>query len=176
MEETARLAADITGAEALAFHEKWLQEKSMDYGEDVRSRLEQSKTLTATAYIHGLQRKSAYTEEFVKTLNSVRLLLAPTLPVVAPAIDAKEVGIGRSREDVRSALLRLTRPGNLAGLPVISIPCGFSAQKLPIGMQLIGSHGDEAGVLRAAYAYECATPWHRQFPLEPSGLRSQSSL
>ncbi len=176
MEETARLAADIAGAEALAFHEKWLQEKFLDYGEDVRSRLEQSRTLTATAYIRSLQRKFAYTREFVKVLNSVRLLLAPTLPVVAPAIGEKEVEIGSSNEDVQLALLRLTRPGNLAGLPVISIPCGFSARQLPIGMQLIGGHGDEAGVLRAAYAYECATPWHRQFPSETSSLQDKPSL
>lgn len=176
MEETARLAADITGAEALAFHEKWLQEKSLDYGEDVRSRLEQSRTLTATAYIQSLQRKIDYTREFVKALNSVRLLVAPTLPVAAPAIGRNEVKIGRASEDVRLALLRLTRPANLAGLPAISVPCGFSAQQLPIGMQLIGRPFDEAGVLQAAYAYECATPWHRRFPLEPSNLRGSSSL
>ena len=176
MEETARLAADITGAEALAFHEKWLQEKPLDYGEDVRSRLEQSRTLTATAYIQSLQRKSDYTQEFVKALNSVRLLVAPTLPVVAPAIGRNEVKIGRSSEDVRLALLRLTRPANLAGLPAISVPCGFSAQQLPIGMQLIGRPFDEAGVLQAAYAYECATPWHRRFPMEPSSLGGSSSL
>jgi len=175
-EETARLAADITGAEALAFHEKWLQEKSLDYGEDVRSRLEQSRTLTATAYIQSLQRKIDYTRELVKALNSVRLLVAPTLPVAAPAFGRNEVKIGRSSEDVRLALLRLTRPANLAGLPAISVPCGFSAQQLPIGMQLIGRPFDEAGVLQAAYAYECATPWHRRFPLEPSSLPGSSSL
>ncbi len=176
MEETAQLAADITGSEALAYHEKWLQRKSMDYGEDVRIRLEQSRTLTATAYIQRLQRRAVYIQEFTQVFNSVRLLLVPTLPVVAPAIADKKLSTGRSLEDVRLALLRLTRPANLTGLPAISVPCGFSAQQLPIGLQLIGRYFDEASVLRAAYSYECATPWHRQFPLEPSSLRGQSSV
>jgi len=66
---------------------------------------------------------------------------------------------------VRLALLSLTRPANLSGLPAISVPCGFS-RGLPIGLQLIGRRFDEATVLRAAYAYEQATPWHGRFPAE----------
>ena len=75
--------------------------------------------------------------------------------------------VGRVREDVRLALLRLTRPGNLTGLPAISLPCGFSKAGLPIGLQLIGREGEEATVLRTAYAYEQATEWHRRFPADP---------
>jgi aspartyl-tRNA(Asn)/glutamyl-tRNA(Gln) amidotransferase subunit A len=168
MEETAKLAADITGAEALAFHETWLQTKSRDYGEDVRTRLEQSRTMTATVYIQSLNRRLEYIKDFAKVMDSVRLILAPTLPVTAPTLGEKEVEIGGSREDVRRALLSLTRPGNLTGFPAISVPCGFSTQKLPIGLQLIGRISDEDAVLQAAYAYECATPWHTHFPLDPS--------
>jgi aspartyl-tRNA(Asn)/glutamyl-tRNA(Gln) amidotransferase subunit A len=168
LEETAQLAADITGCEALAFHEKWLNKKPQDYGEDVRIRLEQSRTMTATAYIQTRQRRVEYEQEFDKTLNSVQLLMAPTLPAAAPAIGEKEVKFGKSREDVRLAMLRLTRPGNLTGFPAFSIPCGFTARNLPIGLQLIGRKYDEASVFRAAYAYEYATPWHRKFPPEPA--------
>jgi aspartyl-tRNA(Asn)/glutamyl-tRNA(Gln) amidotransferase subunit A len=98
------------------------------------------------------------------------LILTPTIPAVAPALDDNEVDTGESPEDVRLALLRLTRPGNLAGLPAISVPCGFSARRLPIGLQLIGNPYDEASVLRAAYAYECATSWHKEFPPDPGSL------
>jgi aspartyl-tRNA(Asn)/glutamyl-tRNA(Gln) amidotransferase subunit A len=167
MEETARLAAEITGDEALAYHEKWLEQRPQDYGKDVQLRLQHSRKATATVYIQAQQRRLAYSERFVKSLDSVQLLLAPTLPIVAPCIDQNEVRIGRSSEDVRLALLRLTRPGNLSGLPAISIPCGFSSEGLPVGLQLIGRHSDEATLLRAAYAYERATPWHRQFPPDP---------
>jgi aspartyl-tRNA(Asn)/glutamyl-tRNA(Gln) amidotransferase subunit A len=163
MDQTARLAAEITGCEALAFHEKWLQTRSRGYGKDVRLRLEQSRTVTAAAYIRSMQQKDAYSHEFEKVMRSVRLLLAPTLPLPAPPVRTGEIRIGRAGEPVRLAMLRLTRPANLTGLPAISIPCGFS-DGLPVGLQLIGRRFDEAAVLRAAYAFESATPWHEHFP------------
>jgi aspartyl-tRNA(Asn)/glutamyl-tRNA(Gln) amidotransferase subunit A len=164
MEETARIAAEITGCEALAFHENGLRKKSREYGDDVRSRLEQNRNMTATAYIQSMQRRLIYCQEFDRALESVDLIAAPTLPIPAPRIDEKEVRIGRSHEDVRLAMLRLTRPGNLSGLPAISIPCGFTKEKLPVGLQLIGRRYDELSVFRAAHAYEKVTPWHECFP------------
>jgi aspartyl-tRNA(Asn)/glutamyl-tRNA(Gln) amidotransferase subunit A len=164
MDQTPQLAAEITGCEAFAFHEKWLRARSMEYGEDVRLRLEQSRTVTAAAYIRSVQQKAIYSHGFDQAMKSVRLLLAPTLPLPAPPIKAREVRIGRAREAVRLAMLRLTRPGNLTGLPAISIPCGFS-EGLPVGLQLIGRRFDEAAVLRAAHAFESATPWHEHFPV-----------
>jgi Asp-tRNA(Asn)/Glu-tRNA(Gln) amidotransferase A subunit family amidase len=68
------------------------------------------------------------------------------------------------------ALLRLTFPGNLSGLPAISLSCGFSSDKLPIGLQLIGRPFDEATLLRVALAYEQSTPWHKMFPPEENML------
>jgi aspartyl-tRNA(Asn)/glutamyl-tRNA(Gln) amidotransferase subunit A len=92
----------------------------------------------------------------------------PTLPVVAPGLEEKEIKIGSLKEMVRTVLLRFTPPGNLTGLPAISVPCGFSREKMPIGMQLLGRSFDEATLLRVAYAYEQATPWHERFPPEIS--------
>ena len=57
-----------------------------------------------------------------------------------------------------------TIPADMAGVPAVSVPCGFTAAGLPIGLQLIGRTLDEATVLRAAYAYEQATDWHRRRP------------
>jgi aspartyl-tRNA(Asn)/glutamyl-tRNA(Gln) amidotransferase subunit A len=130
----------------------------------VRSRLNQSRNMTASTYIQAQQKTLAYTERFARVMDSVSLLLAPTLPVVAPRIDQSEVRIGRWHEDIRPVLLSLTRPANLCGFPAISIPCGFSEDFLPVGLQLIARRFDEATLLRAAYAYESATPWHLEFP------------
>ncbi|MGH7854098.1 MAG: amidase family protein, partial [Candidatus Binatia bacterium] len=53
---------------------------------------------------------------------------------------------------------------NLAGVPAISVPCGFDQDAVPVGMQVIGKHFDEATVLRVAHAYEQATQWHKKKP------------
>jgi aspartyl-tRNA(Asn)/glutamyl-tRNA(Gln) amidotransferase subunit A len=164
MEETETLAAEITGGEALAYHSQWLKRRPHDYGEDVQVRLELCNEMTAVTYIQALQKAKVYAERLALVLESVTLLLAPTIPITAPDIEQKEVTLGKLHEGVRSALLRLTRPGNLSGLPAISIPCGFSSEGLPIGLQLIGRRSGETDLLRAAYAYEQATPWHRRFP------------
>jgi aspartyl-tRNA(Asn)/glutamyl-tRNA(Gln) amidotransferase subunit A len=164
MKETDRLAAEITGDEAFAYHEKWLREKPLEYGDDVRTRLEKNRNSSASSYIHALQEIQAYRTQLDQTLTKASLLIAPTIPMVAPAFDQEEVLFGKTHEDVRMALLRLTRPGNLSGLPAISLPCGFSSKGLPIGLQLIGRRLDEATLLRAAHAYEDATAWHQRFP------------
>jgi aspartyl-tRNA(Asn)/glutamyl-tRNA(Gln) amidotransferase subunit A len=57
-----------------------------------------------------------------------------------------------------------TIPADMSGLPAVSVPCGFTAAGLPIGLQLIGKTLDEPTVLRAAHAYEQATEWHRRRP------------
>ena len=86
------------------------------------------------------------------------LIVAPTVPVPAPPIE-------RSHDTFQTQLLsRNTRPGNLTGLPAISIPCGFDANGLPIGLQLVARPWAEARLLRVARAYERATSWHERRP------------
>ena len=167
MKETPELAGSITLAEALAYHWKWLKQRPEDYDPVIRTRMEAGVNMTAVDYIHAQERRRLYAERFDRALDDVDILAGPTLPVVAPALDEMEISVGGVREDVRLALLRLTRPGNLTGLPAISLPCGFSKAGLPIGLQLIGREGEEATVLRTAYAYERATEWHRCFPADP---------
>jgi aspartyl-tRNA(Asn)/glutamyl-tRNA(Gln) amidotransferase subunit A len=125
---------------------------------------------TAVTYLRALQKRREYAESFKKVMESVDVLAVPTIAIVAPRIDEQEVKIGRSKENVRVALLRLTFPGNLSGLPAISVPCGFSSERLPIGLQLIGRPFDEPTLLRVAFAYEQSTPWHKMFPPEENLL------
>ena len=166
MQGTQDLAADITYPEALTFHWEWLRKRAADYGEDVRTRLQSRSSETAVAYLQALQKRRQYAERFREVMESVDVLAVPTIPILAPRFDENEVKFGRSTESVRVALLRLNFPGNLSGLPAISLPCGFSAEKLPIGLQLIGRAFEEAALLRAALAYERSTPWHKMFPPE----------
>ena len=125
---------------------------------------------TAVTYLQALQKRRQYAESFRKVMESVDVLAVPTIAIIAPRITDQEVRIGRSKENVRVALLRLTFPGNLSGLPAISVPCGFSPERLPVGLQLIGRPFDEATLLRIALAYEQSTPWHKMFPPEENML------
>jgi aspartyl-tRNA(Asn)/glutamyl-tRNA(Gln) amidotransferase subunit A len=102
----------------------------------------------------------------MEVLEKVDVLVTPTLPVVPPRIAEKELKIGRRKEPVRSILLRFTRPGNLTGLPAISLPCGFTPDRIPIGMQIFARRFDEPTLLRVAQAYEQATSWHEISPSE----------
>jgi aspartyl-tRNA(Asn)/glutamyl-tRNA(Gln) amidotransferase subunit A len=167
MGETAKLAGQITLAEALVYHWRWVQKRADDYGSDLRIRLREGMEISALSYLHAQEVRNAYTAAFESSFQSVDLIATPTLPVAAPRIEENEVMAGRARENVRVALLRLTRPGNLTGLPAISLPSGFTKDGLPTGLQLIGRPSDERTVLRGAYAFERLTSWHDMFPSDP---------
>jgi aspartyl-tRNA(Asn)/glutamyl-tRNA(Gln) amidotransferase subunit A len=101
--------------------------------------------------------------EIHKVFEGVDVLVTPTTPVPAGAIDElkKDPELLRPHELM---LLRNTRPVNVWGLPAISVPCGFTTAGVPIGLQIIGPQWREDTVLQVAYAYEQATDWHKRSP------------
>ena len=96
--------------------------------------------------------------EFAEAFAKVDLIVAPTTPNVAFRHGEKEDPLSMYLNDA------FTIPGNLSGIPGVSVPCGFSAAGLPIGLQVLGPPLDEARVLQAAYAYEQATTWRSRRP------------
>ena len=96
--------------------------------------------------------------EFEQAFTRVDAIVAPTTPNVAFKLGEKQDPLAMYLNDV------FTLPVNLAGLPGLSVPCGFSAAGLPIGLQLIGRPLAEATILTAAYAYEQATDWRKRKP------------
>ena len=109
-------------------------------------------------YLKALQVRTLIKEDFLRAFKDVDLLASPTMPI--PAFK-----IGERINDPLSLYMAdvFTVPINLAGVPAISVPCGF-AGRLPVGLQLIGPHFGEAAVLRAAQAFEAATPFHEAKP------------
>ena len=77
----------------------------------------------------------------------------------------RQTTLGDGPADIRSALIRLTRPFNFSGHPACAVPCGVGDGGLPIGMQIVGRPFDEATVLRAADAYQRLTDWHARRPV-----------
>jgi aspartyl-tRNA(Asn)/glutamyl-tRNA(Gln) amidotransferase subunit A len=144
----------ILGAEAYAVHEERLENEPETFGEEVSERLMDGARPRAYRYANARRRGVLATDEFDHALHGVDVLLTPTLPIVATEIGQREVNIGDYDESIRSALTRFTGPTDLTGHPSLSIPCGTTASGLPVGLQLIGRHFDEATLYRFGQAYE----------------------
>jgi aspartyl-tRNA(Asn)/glutamyl-tRNA(Gln) amidotransferase subunit A len=154
----------IAGPEAMAYHRYLLRDHAHDYAPDVRRRLLVGGFVRGIDYVNGQRARQLIRDEVNAVLRAVDCLLAPTLPVPAPPQTAAEVRLGDRTESIRLALTMFTRPFNLSGHPVISLPCGFSRRGLPLSCQLVGRAFDEGVVLRLAKAYEDATSWHHWRP------------
>src|SRR5688572_30057713 len=141
------------------------------FGEEVKRRIMLGTYALSSGYYDAYYLKAQkirtlIKQDFDRAFERYDALLAPTSPTVAFKLGAKT-------DDPLAMYLNdiCTIPVNLAGLPGVSIPCGFGpaadvpGRELPIGLQVIGRPLDEATVLRVAYAYEQATDWHRQRPL-----------
>jgi aspartyl-tRNA(Asn)/glutamyl-tRNA(Gln) amidotransferase subunit A len=154
-------------AEASYYHESegYFPARAQEYGDDVRGHLEWGHQLLAVDYLRSLAARRRVEEDFAAAFERVDAIIAPTSPIPAPLIGEGEVRIAGERETtVRAELLRMTRPANLSGHPAISIPCGFTDENLPVGLQLIGPRWGEARLLAIALAYEQVTDWHTRHP------------
>lgn len=120
--------------------------------------------LDGAGFVQSLELQRRYTEGLRSVLVEVDVLAGPTTPIVAPLIGVDTVTIQGVELPLVIAAIAHTAPFNLAGLPAVSVPCGFTLTGLPIGLQLVGRPFDEATILRAAHAYERATTWHTRSP------------
>ncbi|TVQ19004.1 MAG: Asp-tRNA(Asn)/Glu-tRNA(Gln) amidotransferase subunit GatA [Leptolyngbya sp. DLM2.Bin15] len=110
-------------------------------------------------YLKAQKVRTLIKQDFERAFEQVDVLVCPTAPTTA-------FKAGEKVDDPISMYLSdlMTIPVNLAGLPALSLPCGWDAQGLPIGLQLIGNVLQEASLLQVAYAYEQATDWHKRRP------------
>jgi aspartyl-tRNA(Asn)/glutamyl-tRNA(Gln) amidotransferase subunit A len=142
----------------------WLSEHRDDYTDLTLQRLLQGQQIPAVDYLHALHQRRIFSNSMRSVLQRVNALVLPTLPIPAIPIEQahQEISIDGVSENATVALLRLTMPFNLAGLPAVSFPCGFTASGLPIGLQVAGKPFEESTLLRIAHAYQQITDWHRR--------------
>ncbi len=157
-----RQAAQINGlvvlCEAAAFHRQRLQEHPAGFGDDVRRRLETGAATPLQDYVQARRTQAVLRRKLEMFFEEFDLLCLPATPVTAPLIS------GPDAVEQARLLTRFTAPFNLTGLPAIALPCGISSAGLPIGLQLVARPWAESTLLRAARAYENATPWHTLQP------------
>lgn len=152
-----------------AMKEKDLQEtyrktRQEGFGAEVKRRIMLGTYALSAGYYEAYYGKaqavrSLMKQDFDDAFKSVDVIVTPTMPTPAFALGEK------AHDPLQMYLSDIyTISVNLAGVPALSVPCGFSSGTLPIGLQIIGRPFEEATILRTAYAYEQATDWHTKRP------------
>ena len=149
--------------EGLNWSETFSKSRRIGFGSEVKRRIILGTFALSAGYydryyLKALKVRTIIKREFEEAFKKYDVLIGPTMPT-------PPFKIGEKIEDPLSLYLCdiLTVPINLAGLPAISIPCGFT-DDLPIGMQIIGKHLDKSIILRVAYTFERNTDFHKQKP------------
>ena len=144
-------------SEAYAFHERNLKARPQDFGEVARDRFRIGALFSAGDYLQAQRCRQWIKRDFADVLRKVDLLVTPTLSQPAPAFEGYDT-------TTTAGGYSFTAPYNVTGFPAISVPCGFTADGLPVGMQIAGKPFDEPTVLRAAYAYQQYARWFERRP------------
>lgn len=142
----------------------YMKTRSNGFGSEVKRRIMLGTYALSSGYYEAYYRKAQQVRTLIKrdfdeAFKKIDAIITPTSPTAA-------FRIGEKSEDPLQMYLSdiFTISVNLAGVPAISIPCGFTSDNLPIGLQLIGKHFDEETILRIAHVYEQNTEWHRRKP------------
>jgi len=165
MEKVGAYFPMVMGPESATIHREWLRTRKDDYSAQVRARLEAGLTVPATFYLDALRARGPLLAEFTETVFSrCDILMVPSGMFPAPTVAESEITGGRDLVAKLTNFPRFTRVFNYLGLPGLSVPAGFTAAGLPVGMQLVGRPFDEAVLLAAGHAYQQATEWHMKVP------------
>ncbi len=144
--------------------ELYTHTRAQGFGKEVKRRIILGTYVLSAGYYDAYYRKASQVRtlmrnDFEEVFRQVDVIAAPTAPTPA-------FRIGEKVEDPLQMYLSdiHTIPVNLAGIPAITIPCGFSKENLPIGLQIMGRHFDEGKLLRVAYTFEKNTDFHLRKP------------
>jgi aspartyl-tRNA(Asn)/glutamyl-tRNA(Gln) amidotransferase subunit A len=155
--EWAACGVMIMMAEAYAIHEANLRARFTDFGEIFRDRMALAGLWSAADYVQAVRRRRELIDELDRAMQGLDLVMTAAAPTEAPKID----------EVPKFAIMErpsLTMPFNVTGSPAMSVCCGFTEAGLPLSYQIVGGRFADATVLRAADAYERATPWRSRRP------------
>ena len=159
--EWAELVTSLS--EASAIHHSDMLTRPDDFGNDIRMLFELGELPSAVDYLQAQQIRRQLKQEFNKAFEEVDIMMMPTLPVLPNDIGDDWATLNGKKVDLIDNIIRFTGPGNLTGLPALSVPCGFS-EGLPVGLQIMGPAFSEAKMLNAGYAIEQTNPMKGKKP------------
>jgi len=152
----------LCGVETAVAHEGTYPSRKDEYGPALAGLIDTGRGLSGLDYQKIILRRNDFRGRVQTLFQSIDLLVIPTTGVASPTV-AQMATLGEN-PDLISALLRFTCPFDTAGSPTITLPAGFTAQKTPIAFQFVARHFEEDLLVRAGWAYQQATDWHRQHP------------
>jgi aspartyl-tRNA(Asn)/glutamyl-tRNA(Gln) amidotransferase subunit A len=155
--------------EMLSYHSRYLPQKKELYGADLLSGMAQGQFILAEHYVLAKRMMQLFRKQLNEIFNQVDLLITPTCPIIAPAIDSRMVAWEGEEEPVGNAITRFTSFFNLTGHPAISIPCGLHSTGLPMGVQIVGRHFEENTLLGAAHSVERSVGLLKRTDVEEAG-------
>ncbi len=162
-----RHMTDISGllirVESAAYHQRSIRDRLHDYGHDNRVGLLTGSIVPAQVYYKAQKLRTLLRRQVLEALGKYDVLVLPTSGRTAPRIQQSDRTI-TDKESAEQLPFMRTSAFNLVSTPAISVPCGFSAAGMPIGLQIAGRPGAEETVLKVAHAYEQNTPWHTRRP------------
>ncbi len=162
LDEAHHASVVISASEAAAYHEQFLSARPEAYGPLVRQRLQAAFRWSALDLLRAEAVRRTLTEAFARVFSDLDCLVGAVLPSIPPRIEETTVTVNGRTVGVVDAFTRLNAPQNMAGLPALSLPCGFVHGRLPVGLQLIAARRRDADVLRLGAAFQRETKWHER--------------
>ncbi len=158
----------IAFSEASSIHEELIRDRATEYGQDIRQRQEAGRGVMASEYLKAARLRGFFARQFSEVWKDVDVIVTPTTPVPAAPVDTLSISTGsRGEEAAHTVYTRYAAPLNTLGLPALSVPCGFTKEGLPVGLQLCGPPHSEPLLFYVGAAYESKTPWHLRHPNHP---------
>ncbi len=159
------LAQLVARVEAAAIHRRWLIERPGDYDRGIREPMEAGLFVPAAHYLAALDERAPLLRSYLDgPFAKADVLATPMLHVATPALDDCRPDNTTFAARQFEIFGRQTRPFSYLGVPALSLPCGFQADGMPVGLQLVGRPFAEAQLLSAGHHYQHATSWHERAP------------
>ena len=146
-------------ADAYEYHRERVEDAPELFGQDVRDRILLGRDISGRDYAAALRARESWNRVVDRALQEVDVILTPTTPRVAPSVEASSDMLATTHH-----LTRFTYLFSWSGLPGLSIPCGFTANELPIGVLLNGRPYEEGVLFRIGSDYQANTDWHQRKP------------
>jgi aspartyl-tRNA(Asn)/glutamyl-tRNA(Gln) amidotransferase subunit A len=163
-EDAMRAHGQIMWPEAAHVHQCSFPAQADLYSDFLQEHLAKARAVPAVEYLAGQAERERIRHRVKEIQQEIDLFVIPTSPVVATELESMEPGADPRLEEL-SGLGRWNSPFDLTGQPALTVPCGFSTEGLPIGLQIVGRDFADELVLHAGAVYQARTEWHLQRPM-----------